>query len=129
MASDIQDPSSDLEAAYEHLRRADSVLGGLIDRFGPFTPRRGTEPYPSLLRSILYQQLAGPAASAILRRFFALYGDGRAPRPMKSSKPRTTNSAPQASRVRRPATSATSLLTSPRAVSTSVTSIHSRMRR
>jgi DNA-3-methyladenine glycosylase II len=40
---------------------------------------RGT-PYQTLMRALLYQQLAGPAAAAIERRFLALYG-GRAPEP------------------------------------------------
>ncbi len=70
------------EEAYAHFRRADPVVGGLIDRFGPYQPRRGSDPYARLLRSILYQQLAGPAASTIHRRFLALYGDdGRCPTP------------------------------------------------
>ncbi|MDP3768905.1 MAG: DNA-3-methyladenine glycosylase 2 family protein, partial [Dehalococcoidia bacterium] len=34
------------------------------------------QPYQSLLRALLYQQLAGAAASAIERRFLALYGGG-----------------------------------------------------
>jgi DNA-3-methyladenine glycosylase II len=38
------------------------------------------KPYEALVRAILYQQLAGPAAAAIERRFLALYG-GRIPAP------------------------------------------------
>lgn len=62
-------------AAYRHLRRADPVVGELIERFGPYGPRPGTDPYGSLVRAILFQQLAGPAARTIQRRWYALYGD------------------------------------------------------
>ena len=64
-----------VEDALTHLRNADPVLGGLIERT-PYEMRlRTDEPYASLLRTILFQQLAGAAASAIQRRFFALYGN------------------------------------------------------
>jgi DNA-3-methyladenine glycosylase II len=69
-------------AAYRHLRAADPVLGELIDRHGPFRPRPSGQPYASLVRAILYQQLAGAAAATIERRFYALYSDDhRAPTP------------------------------------------------
>lgn len=68
--------------AYRHLREADAVVGALIARHGPFRPRPGGDPYGSLLRTILFQQLAGPAARAIQRRWYALYGDDqRSPPP------------------------------------------------
>ena len=61
-------------AAYAHLREADPVIGALIEEHGPYQPRPGGDPYGSLVRSIMFQQLAGPAARTIQRRFFALYG-------------------------------------------------------
>lgn len=68
--------------AYRHLRDADPVVGRLIDEHGPFRPRPGGDPYGSLVRTILFQQLAGPAARTIQRRWYALYGDEeRTPRP------------------------------------------------
>jgi DNA-3-methyladenine glycosylase II len=68
-----------VEDALSHLRQADPVLGRLIERT-PYEARRRTdEPYASLLRTILFQQLAGAAASAIQRRFFALYGTDNKP--------------------------------------------------
>lgn len=71
-----------IEDAERHLRRVDAVVAGLIDQHGPFRPRPSGDPYESLLRAILFQQLAGAAASAIQRRFLALYGmDGRYPSP------------------------------------------------
>ena len=70
-------------AATSHLRAVDPLVARLIDRFGPYDPRRhGADPYAAVLRSILYQQLAGPAAAAIERRFLALFGeDGLSPTP------------------------------------------------
>ncbi len=68
--------------AYRHLREADPVVGRLIDEHGPFRPRPGGDPYGSLVRTILFQQLAGPAARAIQRRWYALYGhEERTPQP------------------------------------------------
>ena len=68
--------------AYRHLRHVDPVVGALIDEHGPFRPRPGGDPYGSLVRTILFQQLAGPAARAIQRRWYALYGDeARTPQP------------------------------------------------
>lgn len=62
-------------AAYRHLREADPVVGALIEQHGPYRPRPSGEPYAALVRSIMYQQLAGPAAAAILGRLNALHGD------------------------------------------------------
>ena len=64
----------DAEAAREHISRADPVMREIIGRVGPFALEVRGEPYPALLRSILYQQLAGPAAAAIERRFLAIFG-------------------------------------------------------
>ncbi len=69
-------------AAYRHLRKADPVIGQLIEEKGPYTPRPSTAPYASLVRTILFQQLAGAAASAIQRRLYALHGtEDRTPEP------------------------------------------------
>ncbi|MSQ41598.1 MAG: DNA-3-methyladenine glycosylase 2 family protein [Dehalococcoidia bacterium] len=67
-----------LARAYRHLRAVDPRLGALIEASGPFTPRPGDDPYGRLVRTILFQQLAGPAARAIQRRWLTLYGDGAA---------------------------------------------------
>jgi len=77
-------PAFSLEASYAHLRKADPILGRLIERFGPHRPRPTSDPYAALLRAMLFQQLAGAAASAIQRRFFALYGrDDQPPAPQE----------------------------------------------
>jgi DNA-3-methyladenine glycosylase II len=68
--------------ATAHLLAADPVLAGVVEQVGPLQIRHSGRPYEALVRSILYQQLAGPAAAAIERRFLALYGDdGRVPTP------------------------------------------------
>ncbi len=60
-----------------HLRRADDVMAMVIEAVGP--PRL-REPSPTafqaLARSIIFQQLSGKAASAILERFVALFREG-----------------------------------------------------
>jgi DNA-3-methyladenine glycosylase II len=65
-----------------HLKRVDPVLAALIDRVGPcrLEPRREGTHFDALVRSIVYQQLSGKAASTILARVHALYG-GRSPTP------------------------------------------------
>lgn len=69
--------------AYRHLRAADPVVGALIDAHGPFRPRPTEDAWSSLVRTILFQQLAGAAASTIQRRFYALHGDEtRTPTPL-----------------------------------------------
>jgi len=67
-------------AAYRHLRNTDPVLGMLIDAHGPYRPRPAMDHYDSLLRTVLFQQLNGRAATTIQQRWQALYG-GRYPTP------------------------------------------------
>lgn len=72
-----------VDAALAHLREVDPQLAAIMDRVGDYNPTiRRVDPYASLLRTILFQQLAGAAANAIQRRFLALYGDdGQPPAP------------------------------------------------
>jgi len=54
----------------------------LIDQHGPYLPRPRGDPWGSLVRPILFQQLAGTAAMAIQRRLYALHDDAeRVPTP------------------------------------------------
>jgi 3-methyladenine DNA glycosylase/8-oxoguanine DNA glycosylase len=64
-----------LEEAVEHLTRADRRMAQLIERVGPCTLKLRHEHtiFYSLLRSIVYQQLAGKAAAAILARVDELF--------------------------------------------------------
>ena len=61
--------------AVEHLTQADRRMAQLIERVGPCTLKLRHEHsiFYSLLRSIIYQQLAGSAAAAILARVDDLF--------------------------------------------------------
>lgn len=68
---------------------ADPVMAALAARHGPcpIPTRDGHDPYQSLMRAIVYQQLSGKAAGTILRRTLALFGidgeDGGSPDPAR----------------------------------------------
>ena len=64
----------DLKAAVEHLKKSDAKLRALIEKVGePAIHFRRTHTiFYALMRAIVYQQLAGAAASAIMGRVEAL---------------------------------------------------------
>ena len=70
-----------LRRAAVELSQADSVMGSVIERVGrcelSLAKRRNY--FRALVETIIYQQLAGKAAAAILARFRALYPSGRFP--------------------------------------------------
>jgi DNA-3-methyladenine glycosylase II len=72
---------ADIAAATARLRVVDPKLASVIDRHGPppLTPTR--DPFQSLARAIVYQQLSGKAAGTIYGRFVGLFPGGRFPRP------------------------------------------------
>jgi len=70
----------DADSARAHLVKADPVMRDIIKRVGPLAIEARGQPYEALLRSVLYQQLAGAAAAAIERRFLAIFDD-RIPTP------------------------------------------------
>jgi DNA-3-methyladenine glycosylase II len=66
---------SDMDQATSTVAAADPQLSAFIERAGPFAPRPGEgDPFTSLARAIVFQQLAGRAASAIYGRFVAAIG-------------------------------------------------------
>ncbi|HMA19150.1 MAG TPA: DNA-3-methyladenine glycosylase, partial [Gemmatimonadaceae bacterium] len=76
-------PASPHRKALAHLRSVDPVMGKVIDAVGRCTlaPRTEWTHFDSILRSIVYQQLSGKAASTIHGRVLTLIGDGaEAPR-------------------------------------------------
>ena len=76
-----RNPPYDLDEAVAHLRGADPRLGRAIDRVGSCGLGRGrSTPFEALLRSIVFQQLAGAAASTIHGRVLALL-PSKPPRP------------------------------------------------
>jgi 3-methyladenine DNA glycosylase/8-oxoguanine DNA glycosylase len=64
----------DAAKAVAHLKRKDKALAGVINRYGAFNlePRDGI--FRNLSRAIFFQQLAGPAARAIMGRTLAVVG-------------------------------------------------------
>ncbi|MBU1568188.1 MAG: DNA-3-methyladenine glycosylase 2 family protein [Proteobacteria bacterium] len=67
----------------ESLRQSDPVMGRLMETHGPCRLEVSAEgtPYDSLARAIIYQQLHGKAAAAILQRTRDLVGGDRFPLP------------------------------------------------
>ncbi|MEX2081851.1 MAG: DNA-3-methyladenine glycosylase, partial [Dehalococcoidia bacterium] len=60
----------DADQAVAHLTASDPRLAGVIVRVGPFAGWPEPEdPFSSLLRAVVFQQLSGKAASTIHRRF------------------------------------------------------------
>jgi DNA-3-methyladenine glycosylase II len=57
-----------LERATRHLRKADPVLAGIIERVGPCALAAREPTFETLARSITFQQLHGKAAAAIFAR-------------------------------------------------------------
>ena len=70
-------PRYNTTQACQELAVADPALGGLIERAGPFALRLKSQhsPFESLLESIIYQQLHGKAAAAILKRLLTFFGE------------------------------------------------------
>ncbi len=62
------------------LKKNDPALAKIINRLGPYEFRLDEDHYEALVGSIIFQQLAGAAARAILDRFKQIY-DGKIPRP------------------------------------------------
>lgn len=63
--------------ALAHLRKSDERIARVIEQVGPcrFTRRVEGTHLDALLRAIVYQQLSGKAASTILGRVLAIYGN------------------------------------------------------
>ncbi|MEO9320029.1 MAG: DNA-3-methyladenine glycosylase [Nitrososphaera sp.] len=68
-------------AASRHLCACDPALARIIGQVGACTIRSEPDAFMSLVRAIVYQQLAGSAADAIFGRFLNLYGKDTFPRP------------------------------------------------
>jgi len=64
----------DPQEAVAHLSAADPVLAGVIASIGPLTLEPRGAAFQSLGRAIFFQQLAGPAARAIMGRTLAVLG-------------------------------------------------------
>ena len=65
------------KAGFAHIRKSDAVLMAVLDARGVIEFKPEGEPFESLVESILSQQLAGSAASAIITKVRALFPNGR----------------------------------------------------
>jgi DNA-3-methyladenine glycosylase II len=75
MARRAAEERTELDRATSAIAAVDPMLAAFIDRAGPYAPRYGEgDPFTSLARAIVFQQLAGRAASAIYGRFVAAIG-------------------------------------------------------
>lgn len=66
-----------MRKAILHLKQSDPVLAGIIDRVGAYRIEFREPEFPTLVRSIVYQQLSGKAALTILSRLLGAMPDGR----------------------------------------------------
>ena len=63
-----------------HIQKQDPVLGKVVKNIGPIAFEMDDGHFEALVGAIIYQQLAGAAARAILDRFKKIYG-GKIPDP------------------------------------------------
>ena len=69
-----------MRKAIVHLKKSDPVLASLIERVGPYRIEYREPGFETLVRSIVYQQISGKVAAAILNRLgFKLEGTLRGP--------------------------------------------------
>jgi DNA-3-methyladenine glycosylase II len=74
-AKSLGDPRT-FKAGYAHIRKNDPKLKPILDARGVLEFDPQGEPFESLVESILSQQVAGAAASAIIKKVRALFPDG-----------------------------------------------------
>jgi len=66
-----------MRKAILHLKESDPVIGGIIERVGAYRIEFREPEFQTLVRSIVYQQLSGKAASTIIGRLIAAMPDRR----------------------------------------------------
>jgi DNA-3-methyladenine glycosylase II len=64
-----------------HLSSIDPIMARIVERVGAYDATYRRERFPALARAIIFQQLAGNAARAILKRFIALFPGRKFPSP------------------------------------------------
>src|SRR6266699_4339317 len=79
-AVDLRPTPAELARGTRLIARRDPVMAGLVKAVGPIKLRDPSDDsFTALVRSIMYQQLAGAAATAIHGRFLKLFADGLSP--------------------------------------------------
>ena len=91
----LDDPLGEIAQALDDLATRSDVLANLVERHGPYKPRRSSSPdvFGSLARAIIFQQLAGKAASSIHRRFADLFDGSVTPEAVLAVDPELIRSA------------------------------------
>jgi DNA-3-methyladenine glycosylase II len=76
-------PSIKLAKPEAHLAKVCSRMAGVVGKHDPFPikPLSPPEPYESLVRAVVFQQLSGKAAQTILNRVIALFPRSNFPSP------------------------------------------------
>ncbi len=64
-----------MHPAINHLKQSDAVLRRLVERLGPYRIEYREPNFPTLVRSIVFQQLSGKAARTIFDRLVAACGE------------------------------------------------------
>jgi DNA-3-methyladenine glycosylase II len=84
-----------LRAAIDEVATRDPVLAGLVERVGyvRHRPRDPDGPFAALVRSIVFQQLAGRAAQAIYGRVRAAVGESLTPETLSAASDEALRSA------------------------------------
>lgn len=78
-----------MRKAIHHLKNADPVLAAIIARVGPLRIQYREPSFQTLVRSIVYQQLSGKAASTIFNRLAAKAGEPLTPDAILRLRPAT----------------------------------------
>jgi len=73
--------------ALQHLRQADPVMAGIIERVGEYAIQFREPDFETLVRSIVYQQLSGRVASVIFGRLVAAAGGTLTPASILNLRP------------------------------------------
>ena len=76
-----------MRKAIQHLKQADPVLAGLIERVGPYTIRFLEPGFETLVKSIVSQQLSGKVAKIIYGRLIEAAGGGLTPESLLQLRP------------------------------------------
>jgi len=66
-----------MRKAILHLKKADPVIGSIVERVGPYRMQYREPSFETLVRSIVYQQLSGKVAKVIFDRVLGAVPGGK----------------------------------------------------
>jgi DNA-3-methyladenine glycosylase II len=76
-----------MRKAIEHLKQADPILSGIIERVGPYGIKFLEPDFETLVKSIVSQQLSGKVARTIYGRLITAAGDNLTPESLLKLRP------------------------------------------